>query len=229
MNDVAIAYGFNRIPERVPSTSTVGRQQPMNYLTDLVRREAFAQNGYTEVLTWVTVSNAENFSMLRRHDDGSVAVKIGNPKTLEFQECRTSLLPGLLKTLRENRKTKVPIRLFEVGDVVLKDAGADVLAKNHRKMAAVYCATTAGFEVIQGLLDQVMKTLGVPKGDGNSKTWRLDADSCKDETLFPRRRANVVYDRRNIGSVGWVHPHVLDAFSLSYPCSAFELDMEVFL
>jgi phenylalanyl-tRNA synthetase beta chain len=231
MNDVAIAYGFNEVAERMPAVSTVGRQQPLNHLSDLVRREAFAQHGYTEVLTWVTVSHAENFDMLRRADDGKTAVKIGNPKTLEFQECRTSLLPGLLKTLRENRKARVPLRLFEVGDVVLKDAAAEVRAANRRRMAAVYCATAAGFEVVQGLLDQAMRTLGVVRGPAapGDRTWRLDPAGCTDGALLPKRRANVLYDGRAVGAIGWIHPDVLANFSLSYPCSAFEVDLQAFL
>lgn len=230
MCDVAVGYGFNKVPEKVPKTSTVGKQQPLNHLADLVRREGLAQQGYTEVLTWVTVSNAENFGMLRRTDDGTVAVKIGNPKTLEFEECRTSLLPGLLKTLRENRKSKVPIKLFEVGDVVIKNKEADVLACNRRKVAAVYCATSAGFEVIQGLLDNVMITLGVKRdSDGEKGKWRLDAKNCNDEAFFEGRRANVLLNEKNIGTIGWLHPEVIQNFSLSYPCSALEIDLEAFL
>ena len=49
------------------------------------------------------------------------AVHIANPKTLDFQIGRTSLLPGLLKTIASNQGTALPIQLFEVSDVVLKD------------------------------------------------------------------------------------------------------------
>lgn len=230
MCDVAVAYGFNRVPERMPSTQTVGKQLPLNHLTDLVRREGFAQHGYTEVLTWVTVSDAENFSLLRRSNDHDLAVKIANPKTLEFEQCRTSLLPGLLKTLRENRNSKVPIRLFEIGDVVVKDTIVDVNAVNRRRAAAVYCATAAGFEVLQGLLDTVMVVLGATRGDGRSQgSWTITENGCNDGALFDGRRANIIYGGRVIGQTGWVHPEVLRNFSLSYPCSAMEFDLEAFL
>lgn len=230
MCDVAVGYGFNKVPERVPETSTVGKQQPLNHLSDMIRREGLAQHGYTEILTWVTVSNAENFSLLGREDDGTIAVKVGNPKTLEFEECRTTLLPGLLKTLRENRRCKVPIKLFEVGDVILKDDKAEVLASNRRKVAAIYCATSAGFEVMQGLLESVMSTLGAKRGDGREKgTWSIDAQSCTDGAFFKGRRANIMYEEAVIGVLGWVHPEVISNFSLSYPCSAMEFDLEAFL
>lgn len=230
MCDVAVAFGFDKVEERMPHTLTVGKQLPLNHLCDLLRREGFAQQGYTEVLTWVTVSNAENFQLLNRKDDGDVAVKIGNPKTLEFEECRTSLLPGLLKTLRENRKSKIPIKLFEVGDIVVKDGSAEVLAANRRRAAAIYCASSAGFEIIQGVLDHVMMTLGVVRGDGTSgRTWTIDDVGCQDGAFFQGRRANILFDGKIVGCCGWLHPQVLRNFSLSYPCSAFEIDIEPFL
>ena len=34
---------------------------------------------------------------------------------------RTKLLPGLLKTLAHNRDMPLPLKLFEIQDVVLKD------------------------------------------------------------------------------------------------------------
>lgn len=46
---------------------------------------------------------------------------IANPKTLEFQVARTSLLSGLFKTLAANKNMPLPIKLFEISDVVLKD------------------------------------------------------------------------------------------------------------
>lgn len=88
---------------------------------------------------------------------------IANPKTLEFQVVRTSLLPGLLKTVRENRSHPLPVRIFETADVVFKDAERERQARNVRHAAAVWCNKTAGFEVVHGLLDRIMKMLEVPR------------------------------------------------------------------
>jgi phenylalanyl-tRNA synthetase beta subunit len=55
------------------------------------------------------------------------AVHISNPKTLEFQVVRPALLPGLLKTLAANRRLPLPLRLFELSDVVLKDHKAGTI------------------------------------------------------------------------------------------------------
>ena len=75
---------------------------------------------------------------------------------------RTTLLPGILKTLASNKSMPLPVRLFEISDVVLKDLACDVGALNQRRLCAVYCDTSSGFEVIHGLLDRTMQLLDVP-------------------------------------------------------------------
>lgn len=57
MEDVAIAFGINNIPRTSAKTSTVGKKDPLNNLTDLLRLE-LANSGYTEVLTLILVRMA---------------------------------------------------------------------------------------------------------------------------------------------------------------------------
>jgi phenylalanyl-tRNA synthetase beta chain len=54
------------------------------------------------------LSIKENYTALRKEFDATEAVQISNPKTLEFEVVRTSLIPGLLKTLSSNSKESVP-------------------------------------------------------------------------------------------------------------------------
>eukprot|EP00798_Chlamydomonas_sp_ICE-L_P030413 gene30413-35418_t len=63
---------------------------------------------------------------MRKENDGTTAVEIGNPATAEFEVCRTSLLPSALKTLGANKDTALPIKLFEVSDVVYLSKDRDV-------------------------------------------------------------------------------------------------------
>jgi phenylalanyl-tRNA synthetase beta chain len=99
---------------------------------------------------------------LNHEDDNNTAIKIANPKTLEFQVVRTSLIPGLLKTIRENRSHSLPIKVFETSEVVFKDVSRERQARNERHAAAVWCNKSAGFEIVHGMLDRAMKMLEVP-------------------------------------------------------------------
>lgn len=73
-----------------------------------------------------------------------------------------------MKTVSSNKKLPLPLKLFEISDVVLLDQKAEVGARNERRLAAVNCNKSAGFEVVHGLLDRVMLLLEVPwsKEDG---------------------------------------------------------------
>ena len=41
---------------------------------------------------------------------------------LGLQVARTTLLPGILKTVAANKKMPLPLKIFEISDVVLKDS-----------------------------------------------------------------------------------------------------------
>lgn len=159
MEDVAIAYGFNNLPRTFPSKSgTVAQPLAINKLTDIIRTEA-AMAGWSEVMPLILCAHDENFAWLNRKDDGNTAVRLANPKSIEFQIVRTSLLPGLLKTIRENKKHSVPMKVFEVSDVAFKDLSLERKSRNERHFAAAWYGKTSGFEIVHGLLDRVMAML----------------------------------------------------------------------
>jgi len=225
--DVAIAYGYNNIVKTTPKTLTVAQQLPINKLTDQLR-ESTAQSGFTEALTFSLCSRDDVSTKMRKTIESIPAVHIGNPKTLEFQVARTALLPGLLKTVQANRKMPLPLKLFEISDVVLKDLATEVGARNERHMAAVFYNKTPGFEIIHGLLDRIMQLLEVPLS--------LEKSSCgyylrssDDESYFPGRAAEIVAYGQVIGRLGVLHPEVVTAFELNLPCSALEINIEPFL
>ncbi|KAH6821541.1 tRNA synthetase beta subunit family protein [Perilla frutescens var. hirtella] len=158
--DVAIAYGYNEILKiTIPSL----KPQSLNQFKDLIRTE-IAMVGYTEVLTYILCSSKEISTMLNREDDKTAAIN-GNPRTADFEVVRTTLMPGLLKTVGHNKDHPKPIRceltysddfekcssaawlIFEVCDVVRLDEKKDVGASNHCKLAALHCGATSGFEV----------------------------------------------------------------------------------
>ena len=187
MEDVAIAYGFNNLPRSFPSKSgTVAQPLMVNKLSDIVRLEA-AMAGWSEVMPLILCSHDENFGWLNHKDDGNTAVKLANPKTAEYQVVRTSLLPGLLKTIKENKHHTVPIKIFEVGDVAFKDLSLERKSRNERHFAAAWYGKSSGFEVVHGLMDRVMlmlKSAFMTSEDGlegksaaNSAYWISEVDS----------------------------------------------------
>lgn len=185
-------------------------------------------------------SHDENFKFLNRVDDNKTAIKLANPKTAEYQVVRTSLLPGILKTLNSNKKLALPIKIFEVSDVGFKDETRDRRSRNERHVCATYTSKTSGFEVIHGLLDRIMAMLSTSRIHKDDKSelgyWIEEAE---DSTYFPGRSAYIYlryidsesHERKEckLGSFGVLHLTVLENFELTNPTTALEINIEPFV
>jgi len=227
MEDVAVAYDFNKLEWTQPKTNTVGIQLPINKLCDLLRPD-IAAAGYCEALTFALVSRADLGEKMGLKECPQNTVHVSNPKTYEFQVCRTGLLPGLLKTCQANKKLPLPIKLFEISDVVMKDSTKHTGARNERHMAAIHYNQTSGFEVIHGLLDRTMELLECPRVKvGEKDGYYIQAG--KEECYFPGRCADIFVWGEKVGSMGVIHPNTLKAFELPNPVSGLELNLEPFL
>ncbi|ODM90504.1 Phenylalanine--tRNA ligase beta subunit [Orchesella cincta] len=224
VEDVAIAYGYDNIVAELPRTPTVAKQFPLNKITDLLR-ENVAQSGFTEALTFSLCSVEDECEKIRqkRAEVEKKLAKISNPKTLEFQTCRRTLIPGLLKTIQANKKMPLPLKLFEISDVVIIDEKEEVGARNERHLAAVFYNKNPGFETIHGLLDRIMALLEV-----GEKDYGLEA--CDgNPTYFEGRGAEIKVKGKVIGTLGVLHPEVCEKFELVNPCSALEINLEQIL
>ncbi|CAO3613214.1 unnamed protein product [Cunninghamella echinulata] len=238
MEDVAIAYGYDNLPKKMPGVNTVASALPINKMSDHARRE-LALAGFSEVAPLILCSHDENFKFLNRVDDGKTAVKLANPKTIEYQVVRTALLPGVLKTVSWNKKLALPIKVFEVSDIGLKDESRERRARNERHVCATYSAKTSGFEVIHGLFERLMTMFSTPKVKKDGKELGYWIEESNNETYFPGRSADIYLryidattnERKveNIGSFGVLHPSVLVNFEIPYPTTAMEFNLEPFV
>jgi phenylalanyl-tRNA synthetase beta chain len=258
MEDYAIGYGYNNLPTSLPTTSTVAKPFPINKLGDILRKEC-AMAGWIEALPYILCSHDENFAWLNRPDPGGLAIKLANPKSIEFQVVRTSVLPGLLKTVRENKALPLPLKVFEVSDVAVQDASRERKSRNFRRLGAVYVDRKAGFEVVHGLLDRIMQILAVPFiGSKESPAeFGYYIAETNEATYLPGRAANVYLRPRapkpaaglagaasalkaalpgapaardiKLGTLGILHPTVLVNFELTRPASVLEIDVEPLL
>lgn len=96
-----------------------------------------AQAQFNEVLNFALCCKADMTTNIF-NEDNSKLITIEDAKNKEFQTGRTTLLPGLLRTIIENKSLPFPYKLFEVGECIVLDSKTDTGATNIRKIAAVY-------------------------------------------------------------------------------------------
>ena len=225
--DLAISYGYNNIAKIQPTTVCPGYQQPINKLTDLIRQE-MAMSGYTECLTFSLISKEDAITKMGNEiNEASLGdfVQILKAKTHEFQVVRTSLIPGVLKTIDKNQVNPLPLKLFEISDVVIIDNNTETGAKNKRMLCFAYANNNSGFEILQGVLDHLLENKLDLKWGDEERGYIIRPSN--DRRFFPDRQAEVIIGGKVMGIFGIVNPEVSKKFGkITFPISLAELEIE---
>jgi len=204
--DVAIAYGYDKIPALPPKTYTVGKPHPVQVNAALAR-EAFSGLGYLEVMPFTLTNEDVLFKKMQREMKRGV-LHVMQPSSIENTVGRTDLLPLLLEFLTLNRHRELPQRLFTVGDVV--DS-----CLTYQQAAGVSMHPEADFSEAYASADAVLHELSI------DYTVKESADPA----FIEGRRGDIVVAGKIVGVFGEIHPAVLNAFELEHPVAAFEFDL----
>ena len=223
--DLAIAYGYNKIEKLNVNTLCHGKPQPYNKISDLFRNE-MAYNGYVEFLNMALLSKKDMFNNLLEENEDEKTAKISYSKTKEFEYVRNSLIPGILKSIEANKAQQLPYKIFELADCVEINDDNEVGAMNKRKLCFAYSNNTSGLEIIQGMVDKLMKKIDLSFNEKNvKKTYVIKPSNNK--IFFEDRQAEIfILDGKKIGIYGIVHPKVLKNFGIKTPVSLCEIDIQ---
>ena len=226
--DLAISYGYNNIKKELTKTKTHGVQQPYNKLADLFRNE-MAMGGYVEFLTMALLSHKDMFTNLLKEEKDDKTVQILYSKTKEFEYIRSSLIPGILKSIEGNKANQLPFKIFEISDVVLTDETNEVGAVNRRKLCFAYTNTTSAMEIVQGMVDLLMKKIGlIFNCDKKDKHYTIKKSN--NEIFFEDRQAEIfILDDIKVGIYGIVHPKVIKNFGIKNPVTLCEIDLQLIM
>ena len=226
--DLAISYGYNNIKKELTKTKTHGVQQPYNKLADLFRNE-MAMGGYVEFLTMALLSHKDMFTNLLKEEKDDKTVQILYSKTKEFEYIRSSLIPGILKSIEGNKANQLPFKIFEISDVVLTDESNEVGAVNRRKLCFAYTNTTSAMEIVQGMVDLLMKKIGlIFNCDKKDKHYTIKKSN--NEIFFEDRQAEIfILDDIKVGIYGIVHPKVIKNFGIKNPVTLCEIDLQLIM
>lgn len=183
-----------------------------------------AQSQFNEALNFALCSKADLTTNIFNEDESKL-ITIENAKTKEFQTGRTTLLPGLLRTIVENKSLSLPYKLFEVGDCIVLDSSTDTGSSNVRKIAAVYTDEVSDnknkglFSTVHGAMDTLLRKCNqhFPKDYSLKET--------KSPFFFPGQQFEVILQGKSIGCLGVVHPAVLRNFNWMHPTVMWELDI----
>jgi phenylalanyl-tRNA synthetase beta chain len=146
-------------------------------------------------------------------------ISITNPLVADESVLRTSLLPGMVKTVAYNLARRVEdVRIFEIGHVFGLPLEGQLLPNERERVAVAVTGAEAPAAV--ALLDEVLAALAT--GDATLTPEPIAG-------MHPTRSASVSIDGVEIGQVGEVDPQVLSDHGIDTRVAWLELDLQTVL
>jgi len=223
VEEIARIIGYDELPITLPSGAIPEVEpDPLRTLKEKAR-DILVGCGIQEVITYSLTSS----DMLNKVTARTAPLKVANPITLEQEYLRTTLQPGLLKTLSANEKHEDDrLLLFEVGKVYLQRK--EDLPEEREMACGVMCGKRLGhfwrgeselidFFDAKGIVEALIQRLGITAAFTPSDNG----------ILIPGRQAAIVVDGDDVGVVGELHPRVAESFDIATrPVCLFEIDVQ---
>jgi phenylalanyl-tRNA synthetase beta chain len=236
IEEIARVRGYDSIPAELPAIHPSRQRGPRSARARLARQAGVAM-GLSEAITYSFVAPRD----LEAVGAPAPAVVLRNPLREEHSVMRTSLLPGLLQAVaRARRHGERDALIFSVGTIFLASALPSALssalssAQPHPDERLAFAAILAGTRPAW-----LGKAQSVDVWDGKGlaeglirRLLRRDASirpPSADERprhLHPRGAAWIDVAGIRVGTLGPIHPDVVDAFGLSESPIAVELDLD---
>ncbi|MBA1378103.1 phenylalanine--tRNA ligase subunit beta [Pseudomonas brassicacearum] len=220
IEELARLYGYNRLPVRYPQARLApqAKAEARSELPEL--RRLLVARGYQEAITYSFI-DPRQFELF---NPGVEPLLLANPISNDMAAMRSSLWPGLVKSLQHNlNRQQDRVRLFESG---LRFVGQLDGLKQEPMLAGVVCGSRLPEGWAQGR--DVVDFFDV-KADVEAVlgfAGALDAFTFvpgKHPALHPGQTARIERDGHEVGYVGAIHPELSKTLGLDRPVFVFEL------
>jgi len=230
--EVARFYGYNKIAPSLlkGKAATIGTKTPKQKLEDKVR-DTMTSCGMYEIYTY-SFTSPDVFDEIRVPEDSSLrkAVVISNPLGIDYSIMRTTTIPDMLNVISRNYNRRVPEgRLFEVSYVYRTDLKRVNMVEGIDETGLPYEVEvlTLGmygkvdFYDIKGAVEELFESIGV-----ENYSFEKETDNA---TFHPNRTAAIMVGGKKAGTIGEIHPDVLESFDIGTRAYVGTIEIEVLL
>ena len=213
IEEIARHFGYDNIGKTVPKSTVHGRLSNLQQRRRVLRR-VLVGLGLDEAMPSPFLAPGELSTVGLSEDN---VLRIANPLVADESILRTSLRPGLLRSLRYNQSHRAPrIGLWEIGHVYPRSA--EQLPDESEQLAIVVAGGTAETALAQW--NAICDALSVGT--------QLD-QSRVPSGLHPTRSATLARGKTVVGVVGEVDPVVLSDLGIEGQVSILEVNLSIIL
>lgn len=207
IEDIAIAYGYEKFIPEIPEINTIGEENKKEVKLRKLR-EILIGLGLQEILTF-HLNTKEDLKKSKITEK----IEVENSKT-DFKYLRYNLISTGLRTLSENLDSEYPQKIFEIGTCFSLDESEETGIKETKKLSILL--TPGNFTQIKQILDYLGRMLEL----------KLDIEETESELFISGRTAEIKVENKKIGIIGEIKPSTLKNYHLKLPLSVLEIDLD---
>jgi phenylalanyl-tRNA synthetase beta chain len=209
IEDVAIAYGYGNITPEMPKISTIGREDPKEAIKRKICNILAGLN-MLETSNYYLTTEKDQFEKMAEKSQKE-SIKLNESKT-DYIFLRRNLAHYALKIYSENTDEEYPQKIFELGKVFFLDGKV----REQENLAAT--VSPGNFTEIKQITEYLFRMIGLKiaiREPGETPPY-----------LIKERTAKVVYEGKEIGFIGEVHPKILKNWKIKMPVALLEISMD---
>ncbi len=230
IEEVLRIYGYDKISGELPVSNVYPEYQYtfVRFIKDL--KNFFKNAGFSEAINYSFISQNDNKLL---NPKGFKEVKLINPLTEEMEVLRLSILPGLLKNLKDNINFKNNnIKLFEFGKIFYSDYEKETKVGEEFEIAGViagefhepnwcYSNRVVDFYDLKGIIESLIKLFNI-----NNISYSYPEENNY-KFLNINKSAVVSIENEPIGFIGELNPYILEHFEIEKePVLCFLLNID---
>jgi len=214
--DVMIGRSLASFKPQRPSDFTVGRLLPITLFSRQVK-ELLIGMGYQEMIYNYLGSRRDLVENMR--GDGNKTIRIFNPMTENYEYVRDSVIASLMASESISGRSVYPHKIFEVGKIAYLNNEENYKSITSQFMGFLHAGTDANFNTTAAELQTFFYYL----------SREYNVEESFDPRFISGRAAAIVYNGKQAGVFGELHPEVLEKWGVTVPCSAGEIDLDALL
>lgn len=211
VEDIAIAYGYEKFESKIPNAATVASERPIEVFMNKIR-EVLVGMGLLEIKNY-HLTNSDAQCKLMNYS--AELVELENAVTQDYNVLRYWMIPCLLETLRNNKHYDYPQNIFEIGTVFKINENFETKVQEDERLAIAFCGNDANFTRVKQVLDSLMDALDI-------KYSLLETEHS---SFIKGRVGRVKVNEEKVALIGEIHPQVLMNWSIDMPVSVIEMNI----
>lgn len=230
IEEICRLNGFDQVVATMPVAQVISDRPSLHQRLQRSVRDHFVAEGMHEIVSFSFIAaDAGDRINLSADDPRRSGIKLCNPLAAEQAVMRTTLLPGLLETASRNLSFRsLDLRLFEMRRVYHAVAGqemphepiycAGLICGNKDQESWCQQEVSTDFYDAKGIVENLFEQLQI-----RGVRWAAEEP---EPFYHPGKCCRIMVGNTVIGSIGEMHPKVLQKYEIEHAAYYFELNFE---